>query len=1025
MKPDKTAKSVSSSSTPTQSRVGKSQKERKAIEELTVEAKVVIKDEDDLNLSKPSSADPLEDQPSQPQPTEVVDMAQIRSEMRGLPNIVKSKSASSIPSSSSVPGSQSQSASSSVSVKLDIYDFEEEVTDAPKLKMFSPRSPDKKDDGTAKTITDPVTPSKTQLIDSSKVKDSVIAPAPTQSPSSQSSTLKADLGIPKIITAKTVAAPVVAVPKPSAASPIQTSASKAHGLLSSTTSPAILQTRGLLAVSSTATLSGQRIIGVGSSPVPSISQHRPRPPISAAPSAPVPTVGLTATARAALLEKERVIPVIGSSAGISVPSSVPQSSIVARIPKVTPGKPVLKPKPGIIASGASTQATSVQQETTPAKDVKILPPFQHKVHEIFPHLVQHEKSATGPQSSVIPAQTSDSMPEKISALPYSGKSEKFVGATVLNIPSVKAPTPESSRSEKQKRGPPKDKIASSTQSQPPTTPGTISAPSLTTGTEIQQIQKKIKPEVAKSSVSSYPVQAPKPSLLQKSDLKKDVKAPSSEALIKINDTISNLMQTTDEKPISPGKKKKQEKVVDEKVIQKETKEVKMNQDSPTLKSSDKRSSPIKTHFLKDSTVGQPEKSVCGKQDNLITSKTSVVIHKMKLDPRQAESKFNSDNPKPMDMVTEQRSSTIIIPVEKTSTLDEKCGLSGESHSILQISKLSATVESSTVLTQSSSSSSKLLIGKTNETGTIPAAISPQADKLPVVQLCTEETVTKPPKTDLHSDFLKSLPEVHLTRIKMESSPVKEITESKEIDSYKTSFSSIIAKESTSSLESARTLKGDSSLSSPKLATASNQVDSVISAKDGKIDGERSSDVVLVKNEEDIETIATEEDDYDSKRKERPLTPSFLTAKEELAPDFEDEPVLPKQRSSRRESAAGQKFSDSSKEDESCSSLLCEEEIPGSPTNDDEGRSKFDFVDDDDSKLEKPSLRDPSRAEKTARADASAKEFKVERKTNRRDFTSDEALSAMDKEFHGSQEHSSPSTPESVSMSVETGGSPNM
>ncbi|CAG7822664.1 unnamed protein product [Allacma fusca] len=90
-------------------------------------------------------------QPAEKQ-NQVIDLNQIRSEMKGLDKMVKV-----CPSPPIVQGAGS-SAATSVSVpavsvclpqseiKLDVYEFQEDANDAPKLKMFAPRSPDKKDD---------------------------------------------------------------------------------------------------------------------------------------------------------------------------------------------------------------------------------------------------------------------------------------------------------------------------------------------------------------------------------------------------------------------------------------------------------------------------------------------------------------------------------------------------------------------------------------------------------------------------------------------------------------------------------------------------------------------------------------------------------------------------------------------------------------------------------------------------------------------------------------------------------------
>jgi hypothetical protein len=105
-------------------------KEKKETEETSESTPITTSPKDE----KASSTDVSSEKEKQNQ---VIDLNQIRSEMKGLQSIVKSKSTSSIPSTPSVSVSPSQPASSSSSVsansgqKLDIYDFEDEVTDTP------------------------------------------------------------------------------------------------------------------------------------------------------------------------------------------------------------------------------------------------------------------------------------------------------------------------------------------------------------------------------------------------------------------------------------------------------------------------------------------------------------------------------------------------------------------------------------------------------------------------------------------------------------------------------------------------------------------------------------------------------------------------------------------------------------------------------------------------------------------------------------------------------------------------------
>ena len=83
-----------------------------------------------------------------------IDLAQIRSEMKGLDKLVKSSQHSTVgsPSPTTIPRSSSPVPAASVCVpqaeiKLDVYEFQEDVSDAPKLKIFQPtRSPDRKDE---------------------------------------------------------------------------------------------------------------------------------------------------------------------------------------------------------------------------------------------------------------------------------------------------------------------------------------------------------------------------------------------------------------------------------------------------------------------------------------------------------------------------------------------------------------------------------------------------------------------------------------------------------------------------------------------------------------------------------------------------------------------------------------------------------------------------------------------------------------------------------------------------------------
>ena len=83
-----------------------------------------------------------------------IDLAQIRSEMKGLDKLVKMSQNSTVGSSSpiTIPRSSSPVPAASVCVpqteiKLDVYEFQEDVSDAPKLKIFQPtRSPDRKDE---------------------------------------------------------------------------------------------------------------------------------------------------------------------------------------------------------------------------------------------------------------------------------------------------------------------------------------------------------------------------------------------------------------------------------------------------------------------------------------------------------------------------------------------------------------------------------------------------------------------------------------------------------------------------------------------------------------------------------------------------------------------------------------------------------------------------------------------------------------------------------------------------------------
>jgi hypothetical protein len=70
---------------------------------------------------------------------QVIDLNQIRSELKGLDKMVKTAS----------PSSASQQPTE---VKLDIYDFEDDSAETPKLKTFTPRSPDKREDVSTKSV---------------------------------------------------------------------------------------------------------------------------------------------------------------------------------------------------------------------------------------------------------------------------------------------------------------------------------------------------------------------------------------------------------------------------------------------------------------------------------------------------------------------------------------------------------------------------------------------------------------------------------------------------------------------------------------------------------------------------------------------------------------------------------------------------------------------------------------------------------------------------------------------------------